>query len=55
MSTEKRDWQALCESASKENDPDKLRDILTELLKALDERRANLGNPIPGPASEPRA
>jgi hypothetical protein len=40
MFAEKRDWQALCEAASKEKDPGKLRDLITELLKALDERKA---------------
>ncbi len=40
MFPEKRDWQSLCEAASKEKDPEKLRDIITELLKALNERKA---------------
>jgi len=40
MSFEKRDWRELCEAASKEQDPDKLRAIISELIKVLDERKA---------------
>ncbi|MGA9476067.1 MAG: hypothetical protein WBV36_26610 [Terriglobales bacterium] len=39
MSLEKRDWRELCEAASKEQDPDKLKAILSELIKVLDERK----------------
>ncbi len=39
MSLEKRDWRDLCEAASKEQDPEKLRTIISELIKVLDERK----------------
>jgi hypothetical protein len=39
MFLEKRDWQELCEAASKEQDPDKLKLIISELIKVLDERK----------------
>jgi len=39
MSSEKRDWRELCEAASKEQDPEKLRVIISELIRALDERK----------------
>lgn len=38
MCGDKREWQALCEAASKEQDPDKLKALISELMKALDER-----------------
>jgi hypothetical protein len=34
-----RDWQELCEAASKEPDPKKLMSLITEIVKALDDRR----------------
>ena len=34
-----RDWQELCEAASKEPDPKKLMSLLTEIVKMADERR----------------
>jgi len=40
--SQKRDLRELCEAASKEQDPDKLRAIITELIKALDERKQTL-------------
>ena len=39
MSVEKRDWRELCEAASKEQDPEKLKAIISELIKVLDERK----------------
>ena len=39
---EKRDLRQLCEAASKEQDPEKLRAIITELIKALEERKRGL-------------
>jgi hypothetical protein len=39
MPFEKRDWRELCEAASKEQDPEKLRHIISELIKVLDERK----------------
>ena len=39
MSFEKRDWRDLCEAASKEQDPEKIRAIIPELIKVLDERK----------------
>ena len=35
----KRDWRELCELASKEQDPEKLRALIAELIKVLDERK----------------
>ena len=34
-----RDWQELCEAASKEPNPKKLMSLLTEIVKMADERR----------------
>ena len=34
-----RDWQELCEAASKEPDPKKLMSLLTEMVKMIDDRR----------------
>ncbi|MGA9352426.1 MAG: hypothetical protein WBV46_01965 [Terriglobales bacterium] len=42
MTFEKRDWRELCETAGKEQDPEKLRNIISELIKVLDERRRPL-------------
>lgn len=39
MPLEKRDWRDLCEAASKEQDPEKLRTIISELIRVLDERK----------------
>ncbi|MFZ3340494.1 MAG: hypothetical protein WA213_06400 [Terriglobales bacterium] len=39
MSFEKHDWRELCDAASKEQDPEKLRTIISELIKVLDERK----------------
>ena len=39
MPLEKRDWRDLCEAASKEQDPEKLRTIISQLIKVLDERK----------------
>lgn len=39
MTFEKRDWRELCKAASKEQDPEKLRHIISELIKVLDERK----------------
>jgi hypothetical protein len=36
---QKRDLRELCEAASREQDPEKLKAIITELVKALEERR----------------
>jgi hypothetical protein len=40
MSVEKRDWQQLCDEISREHDPDRLMMLISELLEALDERKA---------------
>jgi len=34
-----KDWQELCEAASKEPDPKKLMSLITEIVKMLDDRR----------------
>lgn len=39
MCPENADWRQLCEAASKEQNPDKLRAIIAELIKALDDQR----------------
>jgi hypothetical protein len=33
-----KDWRELCEAASKEEDPQKLMELVSEINKALDER-----------------
>lgn len=42
---DKRDWKVLCEAANKEQDPEKLRALISELMKALEERK----RPVPPP------
>jgi hypothetical protein len=39
MHCEKRDWRELCELASKEHNPEKLRALISELIRVLDERK----------------
>ena len=39
MTAENRDWQALCAAVSKEPDSERLMVLLSELIKALDDRR----------------
>ncbi len=39
MSAENRTWQELCEAASKEPDSEQLMALVSELMKALDERK----------------
>lgn len=36
---EKRDWRELCEAVSKEQNSDELMVLVSELVKALDERK----------------
>ena len=40
MTVEKRDWRELSEAASKERDSEKLITLVSELMKALDEKRS---------------
>jgi hypothetical protein len=40
MSVERRDWQELCEAASKEHDPERLMGLISELMETLDEPQA---------------
>jgi hypothetical protein len=40
--SQKRDLRELCDAASKEQDPEKLRAIIAELIKALDERKQGM-------------
>jgi len=49
MTVQKRDWQDLCEAASKEENSEQLRTLISELVKALDERSARA---TPGPNNE---
>jgi hypothetical protein len=39
MTAENRDWQELCEAASKEPDSGRLMALVSELIEALDERK----------------
>ena len=39
MSAESRTWQELCEAASKEPDSEQLMTLISELIKALDNRK----------------
>lgn len=39
MSVENRSWQELCEAASKERDSEQLILLVSQLMRALDERR----------------
>jgi hypothetical protein len=40
MSPEEMDWKKLCELVSKESDPQRLSELLEQLIEALDARRA---------------
>lgn len=42
MGGEKRDWRVLCEAVGKEKDPEQLITLITELMKALDERKTSV-------------
>lgn len=42
MTVEKRDWQELCEAASKEHDSEQLMTLISQLMKALDERKVHV-------------
>ena len=44
----RRDFRELCEAASKEQDPEKLRALLTQLIKVLDERNGLRPEPATG-------
>jgi len=46
MTAEKRDWLELCKAASAEHDSEQLRRLISELIRALDER--NLDHYGPG-------
>jgi hypothetical protein len=48
VDTETRDWQTLCEAASKEYDPEQLLALVSELVEVLEQGR-------PHPANLPRA
>jgi hypothetical protein len=37
-SNQPKDWRKLCEAAAKEEDPNKLMELVSEINKALDER-----------------
>jgi hypothetical protein len=39
MTGESRNWHELCEAASKEPDSERLMALVSELIKALDERK----------------
>jgi hypothetical protein len=38
MIAENRTWQEICEAAIQESDPVKLRDLITDLMRAFNER-----------------
>jgi hypothetical protein len=40
MSGEKQDWQEICKAASNEQDPEKLMKLISQLMTALEEKRA---------------
>jgi len=40
VNAENRTWQELCDAASKEPDPEQLMVLVSELMKALDNRKA---------------
>lgn len=42
MTTEEKDWRKLCESIQDEQDPQRLSELVDQLLKALDDRREEL-------------
>jgi hypothetical protein len=44
MNREQQNWRELCEAASKERDSQRLLDLISELMKALDERRVVTGH-----------
>jgi hypothetical protein len=44
MTAENRNWQDLCEAASKEPDSERLMSLVSELIEALDERRTPANN-----------
>ena len=39
MTAENRDWQDLCEAASKETDSERLITLVSKLIRALDEHK----------------
>jgi hypothetical protein len=45
--SDKRNWQELCDAISKERDPEQLMALISDLLKALDERKATAKNKPP--------
>ena len=46
MSADKRrDWRELCDAVRKEKDPQRLLELVAELVKALDERDHTLPSP----------
>jgi len=46
MSIDEKDWQALCDSISKERDPDKMSMLLDRLIKTMDLRRQALSTSV---------
>jgi len=50
MDYENRNFRELCEAASKEQDPEKLKALLTALIKVLDERKGLRPEPAAGAA-----
>lgn len=47
MATDKRhDWRALCKAVSVEQDSERLRDLLAELLKTMEEPSAPACGPL---------
>jgi hypothetical protein len=43
----KQRWEELCEQAATEQDPDKFFDLIREINRLLEERRANLSDKKP--------
>jgi hypothetical protein len=42
MTIEEKEWRKLCESIQDEQDPQRLSELVDQLLKALDDRREEL-------------
>jgi hypothetical protein len=47
---DKERWQQLCEQASKEQDPDKLHELIHQINQLLDEKEARLKGRTPQPS-----
>jgi hypothetical protein len=53
MIAENRTWQEICEAAIQESDPVKLRDLITDLMRAFNERDRPAKSNVRSDASHP--